>query len=103
MDNSGRVIKAVISEGESCAIRPFIAQLSGVRKRPLPTRFTALPGAGNQTPATIRPQVPHQEGSGRSRDPTPDRGSSMGDQSMECIRDGLDWYPLPSPALHTNG
>ena len=61
----------------------IIAQRTDVRKQPLPDHFAALPGAGNPTPATIRPPVPHQEGPGRSRDPTSGCSGSMGDQSVK--------------------
>ena len=76
--------------------------------------FPGLPGAGNPMPSTIRPPVPYQEGPDRSRDPTSGPGGSMRDQSigmhtngidtipMECIRNGMQWYPLQCKPLHTS-
>ena len=46
---SGGGISGVIWAGKSCAITAIIAQRTGVRKRPLRTRFAALAGAGNRS------------------------------------------------------
>ena len=104
-----------IAAGIRCAIRPIIAQRTGVRpgvrKRLLPTRFDACSDGLTSTAGRALPTSPQVVSATTPQAAAaPPVTSPLVSNPMISISldwngsgHGMDWHPLLSCALHTNG